>query len=61
MYQSSHAAAHSSDEHWAIVDALERRDENLALAQMAQHLQHVEEGLQFDRQPPSHDIAMALS
>jgi DNA-binding GntR family transcriptional regulator len=61
MYQSSHAAAHSSDEHGAIVDALEQGNEELVLARMAQHLQHVEEDLQFDRPPPSHDIVVALS
>jgi DNA-binding GntR family transcriptional regulator len=45
MYQSSDSAAHSHEEHAALVDALEARDETLALRLMDEHLQHVEAGL----------------
>lgn len=45
MYQSSAAAEHSHEEHTAIVDALEARDEALALRLMDEHLQHVEAAL----------------
>ena len=45
MYQSSAAAEHSHEEHTAIVDALEARDEALALQLMDAHLHHVEAAL----------------
>lgn len=45
MYQSSAAAAHSHEEHTAIVDALQARDEALALRLMDEHLQNVEAAL----------------
>lgn len=45
MYQSSAAATHSHEEHSAIVDALEARDEALALRLMDEHLHHVEAAL----------------
>ncbi len=45
MYQSSSAAEHSYEEHSAIVDALEKKDEKRALALMEQHLRHVEAAL----------------
>ena len=45
MYQSSAAATHSHEEHTAIVDALEARDEALALRLMDEHLHHVEAAL----------------
>lgn len=61
MYQSSHAAAHSSEEHAAIVDALEQRDAALAVRLMDEHLQHVEASLSFDRQVPTSDVALALA
>lgn len=61
MYQSSTEAEHSSDEHATIVEALARRDEAEAVHLMDQHLQHVEQGLQFDRKLPTNDISMALS
>ena len=38
MYQSSHSAEHSQDEHVAIVDALERRDARAAVRLMESHL-----------------------
>jgi DNA-binding GntR family transcriptional regulator len=61
MYQSTSAAEHSSDEHAAIIQALADRDEARAVQLMVEHLQHVEQGLQFDRKLPTNDISMALS
>lgn len=61
MYQSGSHAAHSSDEHAAIVQALAAGDAPLARRLMAEHLDHVEQGLQYDRTPPTSDIALALS
>ncbi len=61
MYQSTSAAEHSSDEHAAIIEALAANNETLAVQLMNEHLQHVEQGLQFDRKLPSNDISMALS
>lgn len=61
MYQSSEAAADSSDEHAAIVKALAARDEALAVRLMEQHLQHVEAGLAFDRKAPTNDLSLALT
>ncbi len=48
MYQSTHAAEHSSDEHAHIVAALAERDEVLAVRLMDEHLQHVYAGLDFE-------------
>ncbi len=48
MYQSSHSAEHSQDEHVALVDAIERRDARAAVRLMEQHLHHVENNLRFD-------------
>ena len=61
MYQTPRAAEHSSDEHVEIVRALAARDGELAARLMSEHLQHVEEGLAFDRRVPSNDISTALS
>ncbi len=61
MYQSAHAAAHSSEEHVQIVKALAAKDEALAVQLMQAHLLHVEENLIFDRSVPSSDIATALA
>jgi DNA-binding GntR family transcriptional regulator len=61
MYQSSHAAEHSNDEHAAIVKALAAKDEPLAVHLMDEHLRHVMAALTFDRKLPTSDIAMALS
>ncbi len=52
MYQSSHSAGHSYEEHVAIVDALERRDARAATKLMAEHLHHVERNLQLDPRTP---------
>lgn len=61
MYQTSHAAEHSNEEHAAIVKALAARDEALAVQLMDEHLSHVVAQLTFDRKVPTNDIAMALS
>jgi DNA-binding GntR family transcriptional regulator len=45
MYQSTHAAEHSHEEHSAIVDALKAKDEVRALRLMDQHLRNVEAAL----------------
>jgi DNA-binding GntR family transcriptional regulator len=61
MYQSRHAAEHSTEEHQVIVDALAAKDEALAVQLMNDHLIHVEASLTFDRKMPTHDIALALA
>ena len=61
MYQSRHAAEHSTEEHEAIVAALATKDETLAVQLMNDHLTHVEASLTFDRKIPTHDIALALA
>ena len=61
MYQSTSAAEHSHEEHEAIVLALANKDEDTAVRLMREHLQHVEEGLTFDRDMPTSDLSMALS
>ena len=61
MYQTASAAEHSNDEHAEIVKALAAKDEALAVRLMTEHLLHVEQGLEFDKQVPTHDISLALS
>ena len=61
MYQSRHAAQHSTEEHEAIVVALAEKNEALAVQLMNDHLIHVEASLTFDRKIPTHDIALALA
>ena len=58
MYQSSHSAEHSQDEHVHIVDALEKRDARAAVRLMEQHISNVERKLRLD--PDSLDLATAL-
>lgn len=58
MYQSSHSAEHSQDEHVAIVDALERRDARAAVRLMGRHLAHVERNLRLH--PRTSDLASVL-
>lgn len=58
MYQSSHSAEHSQQEHVAIVDALEQRDARAAVRLMTRHLHSVEHNLRLD--PLSTDLAKAL-
>ncbi|MNS72394.1 transcriptional regulator NanR [compost metagenome] len=61
MYQSASAAAHSHEEHEAIVQAIAARDVEGAVQLLQEHLEHVEQGLQFERDIPSNDLSMALS
>ncbi len=58
MYQSSHSAEHSADEHVAIVEALARRDARAATKLMEAHLGNVERNLQAH--PRVADLAQAL-
>ncbi len=52
MYQSSHSAVHSQEEHVALVDAIERRDARAAARLMEQHLLHVENNLRLNPRGP---------
>ena len=61
MYQSTHAAEHSNDEHADIVKALAAKDEELAVRLMNEHLMHVEENLTFDRKLPTNDLSLPLT
>ena len=61
MYQSTHAAEHSNEEHVAIVKAMAAKDEALAVRLMHEHLAHVEENLTFDRKLPANDLSLALT
>ncbi len=58
MYQSSHSAEHSQQEHVGIVDALERRDARAAVKLVEQHLGNVERNLRLN--PRASDLALAL-
>jgi len=59
MYQSTHSAQASADEHAAIVDALERRDGRAAVRLMSRHLASVEHNLRLDPRRP--DLALVPS
>lgn len=58
MYQSSHSAEHSQQEHVHIVDALERRDARTAVRLMEHHITNVERNLRFN--PHTSDLGAAL-
>jgi DNA-binding GntR family transcriptional regulator len=58
MYQSSHSAEHSLEEHVCIVDALENRDPRLAAKLMEKHISAVEKNLRLD--PLTVDLSTAL-
>ncbi|MDE2370722.1 MAG: GntR family transcriptional regulator [Burkholderiales bacterium] len=58
MYQSSHSAEHSLDEHVGIVDALEKRDPRLAARLMEHHIAAVEQNLRLN--PHTVDLSAAL-
>ena len=60
-FQSAHAASHSSDEHVALVDAIEAGDAERAAQLMTDHLDHVEAHLRLDRPAPTHDLPAALA
>jgi len=59
MYQTPHAAAHSLEEHGAIVAALRARDVRRAVRRMDAHLLHVEKALDFQPEtaPEPHNTA----
>jgi len=61
MYQRDSFAPHSQEEHVDLVKALAAKDEKRAVKLMEEHLLHVEESLAFDRNVPTHDIALALA
>mgnify|MGYP000844791854 CR=1 FL=1 len=61
MYQSSHAAHHSSDEHAELVACFAERNVARAVKLMKEHLDHVEQGLNLDRPVPTHDLGTALA
>lgn len=50
MYQSNSAAEHSHREHLDIVQAIQARDTERAVALMERHLLHVEDALNLDQQ-----------
>ena len=58
MYQSSHSAEHSQEEHVDIVDALAKRDGRAAAKLMERHLEAVERNLRLDPRTP--DLASVL-
>jgi DNA-binding GntR family transcriptional regulator len=58
MYQSSHSAEHSQEEHVAIVDALEKRDARAAVRLLESHLGNVERNLRLS--PRVADLATVL-
>jgi DNA-binding GntR family transcriptional regulator len=58
MYQSSHSAEHSQEEHVAIVDALEKRDARAAVRLLESHLGNVERNLRLN--PRAADLATVL-
>jgi DNA-binding GntR family transcriptional regulator len=58
MYQSTHSAQHSQDEHERIVDALERGDAKAAARLMSHHLNNVEQNLTLN--PQETDLAAVL-
>jgi DNA-binding GntR family transcriptional regulator len=61
MYQSTHAAQESNEEHAGIVEALARGDADGAEQLMDAHLSQVFSNLQLERHQPTRDVAQALS
>jgi DNA-binding GntR family transcriptional regulator len=61
MYQSTHAAQESNEEHAAIVEALSRGDADGAEQLMEAHLNQVFSNLQLERHQPARDVEQALS
>ena len=61
MYQRDSFPPHSQEEHVDLIKALAAKDEKRAVKLMEDHLLHVEESLAFDRNVPTHDIALALA
>ncbi len=50
MYQTSHAATHSHEEHEQIFKAIKARDADAAVELLDDHLRHVEDALNFSQQ-----------
>jgi DNA-binding GntR family transcriptional regulator len=61
MYQTTHAAEHSAQEHADILQAIAARDEARAVRLMSEHLLNVEANLSLDRKIPTNDLSMALA
>lgn len=61
MYQSASVPEHLHQEHVEIVTALAAGDVEHAVQLIQLHLDHMEEGLSFNRTWPTHDLSMALS
>jgi DNA-binding GntR family transcriptional regulator len=61
MYQSTHAAQESNDEHARIVRALAQGDADKAVALMDAHLSQVFNNLQLEKHRPESDLVQALS
>jgi DNA-binding GntR family transcriptional regulator len=61
MYQSTHAAQESNDEHLEIVEALARGDAEKAVALMDAHLHQVFSNLQLDKSQPQQGSVELLS
>lgn len=61
MYQSTHAAQESNEEHSAIVEALARGDEDQAVALMDTHLSQVFNNLQLEEHHNASDSPQLLS
>jgi DNA-binding GntR family transcriptional regulator len=61
MYQSTHAAQESNDDHGRIVEALAQGDAASAVALMDQHLSQVFSNLQLEKHRPERDSFESLS
>ncbi len=61
MYQSTHAAQESNDEHAGIVEALAQGNAEQAVARMDAHLSQVFSNLQLEKHAPSRDVYEAVS
>jgi DNA-binding GntR family transcriptional regulator len=60
MYQSTHAAQESNDDHVRIVQALAQGDAAQAVAEMDAHLQQVFSNLKLENHKPARELAEAL-
>jgi DNA-binding GntR family transcriptional regulator len=60
MYQSTHAAQESNDDHVRIVQALAKGDVAQAVAEMDAHLQQVFSNLKLENHKPAKELAEAL-
>jgi DNA-binding GntR family transcriptional regulator len=60
VYQTTHAARHSCDEHTHIIEAIAGGDVDAAVGEMLDHLRNVEQGVLLDARAPSIDLQEAL-